>query len=115
MEAASKNKRGRPKIYGDMLYSIYFDKEKRTAQNTFYVGVTIKMMDQKPGDFFVTEKGNLRRQGIAEQIGRMYNQDGYPEESFKDVCQTAIDIVKDGYSVKDVERWIRHGRTTGEW
>lgn len=115
MVAATKNKRGRPRIYGDILYTIYFDEEKRVAQNKYYVGATVKMMDQKPGDFFVTPKGNLRRQGIAEQIGRMNKQDGYTEDECKKVCNWAMDLYAKGYKVKAIEHWIRNGRITGEW
>lgn len=115
MEAATKNKRGRPRIYNDMLYSILFDKEKRVAQNMLYAVAVTELMEQHPGDFFFTPKGNLRRQGIAEQIGRMLLQDKYPEEFCKDICEKAMELVKHGYSVKEVEQMIRHGRKTGDW
>lgn len=110
MEADTKNKKGRPVIFKDPLYAIYFDKEKRTAQNLYYAGDAIQMMAQKPGDFFITSKGNLRRQGIAEQIGRLHRQDGFPEDYCKDICYQAISLVNDGESVKTVEQKIRNLR-----
>jgi len=114
MEAATENKRGRPRIYGEMLYAIYSDKEKRVAQNSYYAGIAIQLMQQQPGDFFVTEKGNFRRKGIAEQIGRM-SADGYTEADCKKVAEMAIDLYKRGLTTKAIERWIREGRTTNEW
>lgn len=114
MEAATKNKRGRPRIYGDMLYSIYYDKEKRAAQNVYYAGKAITMLQQQPGGFFVTERGNIRRQGIAEQIGRM-SEEGYTDADCKKIAEMAMDLFKRGYKAKAIERWIRQGRKTHEW
>lgn len=115
MESATKNRRGRPRIYTDVLYSIYNDKEKRVAQNMYYVAQAIILLGEKPGGFFVTEKGNIRRQGIAEQIGRMHKQDGYSDEDCIEVYKTAMELYAQGFSVKAIEKMIRHGRTTGEW
>lgn len=116
MVADTKNKRGRPAIFGPALYAIWFDKEKRTAQNLYYVGQAVAILgEDKPGSFFVTDKGNFRRQGIAEQIGRMYSQDGYTEEECKRIAEVAITLIEEGYKAKDVERWIRTGRKTGNW
>ena len=115
MEAATNNKRGRPCAFHKSLYEIFYDKEKRVAQNLIYVGETLKLLQQKPGDFFITENGkNVRRQGIAEQIGRMITE-GYSEEDCKKVAETAIELYKKGVSVKALEKWIRTGRKTGEW
>lgn len=115
MEADTKNKRGRPRKYGDILYAIFSDEEKRTAQNTYFASKAIMFLQQKPGDFFVTKKGKFRRKGIAEQIGRMYAQDGYPEDQCKRIGEMAMELFNAGYKVKAIEAMIRHGRTTGEW
>ena len=114
MEAATENKRGRPRMFKDMLYAIYSDKEKRVAQNLYYAGCTITLLQQHPGDFFITEKGNLRRQGIAEQIGRM-SVEGFTEEDCKKIAETAMKLFERGWTVKALEHWIRHGRKTHEW
>ena len=110
MEADTKKQRGRPRVYGDMLYAIYRDKEKRTAQNLYYAGDAIMLMGQKPGDYFLTPRGNIRRQGIAEQIGRMHKQDGLPDDECKGICEQAISLTERGYSAKAVERMIRDMR-----
>lgn len=114
MEAATKNKRGRPEKFSKVIYAVWSDKEKRTAQNITYAGEIIERMQQKPGDFFITEKGNLRRQGIAEQIGRMFD-DGYSEEDCIQIAKLAMKMVENGWTVKAVEQWIRTNRKTGEW
>ena len=113
MVAATENKRGRPRTFKEPLYAIYFDKEKRVAQNLYYAGYTITLLQQQPGDFFVTEKGNIRRQGIAEQIGRM-SAEGYTDADCKKIAEMAMDLFKRGYKVKAIERWIRQGRKTHE-
>lgn len=115
MVADTENKRGRPCIHPDFLYAIFNDREKRSAQNMYYAGAATTLLNQQPGDFFITDKGNYRRQGIAEQIGRMYKQDGYLESDCKKVYEMALDLYTRGYKVKTIEKWIRHGRTTGEW
>ena len=116
MVADTKNRRGRPKIFFDGLYSIYFDKEKRTAQNMYYVGEAVKVLGIKQDNpFWITSRGNFKNQGILEQIGRMYDQDGYTEEQCKSVAETAVHLKNNGYKVKAIESWIRNGRITGEW
>ena len=124
MVAATKNKRGRPKIFPDGIYATMFDYENRTAQNKIYAmeGYKIIHPDLSIGadpdtydPFWLTKKGNFKKQGILEQIGRMYSQDGYTEDECKDIFQKVTVLIENGYSVKDVEKMIRHGRITGEW
>lgn len=124
MVSATKNKRGRPKIFTDHVYTIMFDCEKRVAQNLMYAMEGYKIIhpdhtiytDPDSYDpFWLTKKGKFKKQGILEQIGRMYSQDGYTEDECKDIFQKVIVLIENGYSVKDVEKMIRHGRTTGEW
>lgn len=115
MEADTKKGRGRPRTFKNTLYAIYSDKEKRTAQNLYYAGDAVMILGQKPGDFFVSAKGKLRRQSIAEQIGRMHIQDGYSETDCKTIAEKAIALYENGFPVKTIETMIRHGRTTGQW
>ena len=116
-EAATKKKRGRPANPMLEVFRVsYPEREKRAAQNLYYVcAAVIEILKQKPGSFFVTGKGNFRRNGIAEQIGRMYEQNGYSEEDCKTIAEQAQELYKAGFSVKAIEKWIRTGRTTGEW
>ena len=107
METATKNKRGRPAKFSNEYYSMWQDKEKRAAQNTYYASMIILMMESKRGSFFVTDRGNLRRQGIAEKIGRLYCAGKLTEDQAKELTQAAIDQYQSGATVKEVERTIK--------
>lgn len=52
---------------------------------------------------------------ILNQLGRMYLTENYSKESVIRVAQAAIQDKKNGYSVKEIENYIRNGRVTGEW
>ena len=116
MEAATKNKkRGRPPKTPDFVYSVYTDKENRTAQNAYYAAIGFGILGDVYKDFFFTPKGKGKRWGILEQIGRMSDQNNYDEQSCKEIGIQAIELYKNGWTVKALERWIRDGRTTGQW
>lgn len=109
MEAATKNKRGRPKsIHRLSTEGIFDDKEPRTAMNIGYAGqAVLKLMGQNMrGSFFVTERGNFRRQGIAEQLGRML-EEGFSIEACREMMETCINLYNEGESVKEIERILR--------
>ncbi len=82
------------------------DPEKRTAQNIFYAGRTITLLGQHPGDFFITEKGNFRRQGIAEIIGRLHFAGKLTDEQAIELAESAMEVYKSGTKVKEVEKMI---------
>ena len=52
---------------------------------------------------------------ILNQLGRMRHIEGYSDNDIVAVAKAAIQDKKNGYSVKEVEQYIRHGRLTGEW
>jgi len=52
---------------------------------------------------------------ILNQLGRMSRIEGYSDADVIEVAKIAIKGKKDGYSVKGIEKYIRHGRLTGEW
>ena len=72
---ADTKKRGRPAKHS-AVYDVFPDKEPRAAANLHYaMKFAIEVMHETPdtsGNFFITSRGNIRRQGIAEQLGRMY-------------------------------------------
>jgi len=51
---------------------------------------------------------------ILNQLGRMAHG-GFSKEFVIIVAKAAIGDRKNGYSVKEIERYIRNGRLTGEW
>ena len=52
---------------------------------------------------------------ILNQLGRMSRTEKYCESDVVKVAKAAIQDKKDGYSVKEIEQYIKHGRKTGEW
>jgi hypothetical protein len=112
MVAATENKRGRPKKINDSLYYAFPECEKRTAQNIFYVSEAIRITDDKPGGFFVTNKGMFRRNGIAEQIGRACVDGLISEEQGRELAEIAINQYANGKSVKEIEKDLRIFRQT---
>lgn len=113
MEADTKNKKGRPSKHS-ATYTVFPEKEKRTAANMYFaMKLIVDVIGEKPGDknnFFITEKGNIRRQGIAEQLGRMLEADLITVEQAKELAQYAINDYNSGESVKQIEKNLRHLR-----
>ena len=115
MVAATKNKRGRPKSWQTTATETAFpEKEIRAGQNYIYASEFIHSVlgerPGQPGNFFVTDRGNIRRQGIAEQLGRMYAAGLIDEEQGKELAQTVIDLYNSGESVKQLETRLRRIR-----
>ena len=52
---------------------------------------------------------------ILNQLGRMLRIEGYSKNDMIAIAKEAIQGKKDGRSVKVIERYIIHGRLTGEW
>lgn len=107
MESATEKKRGRPQsVTGILARSAYPDNEPRTAINTLYAAHTIKKLTN--GDpFFVTPRGKIRRQGIAEQIGRMIETELITEDQGRDLIEQCKKDYQDGATVKEIERRLR--------
>jgi len=111
MVSDTKNKRGRPKLPSTIAAeSVWPEKETRTAQNISYAGNLILLLGQKPGDFFVTSRGSLRRQGIAEQIGRMLESDLITTDQARELAEQCIDDYQNGETVKDIVKHLTYFR-----
>lgn len=52
---------------------------------------------------------------VLEQLGRMIEQDGYSEQDVLLISDLASRMLDRGFTVKEVERYIRLGRKTGKW
>jgi hypothetical protein len=48
-------------------------------------------------------------------LGRILRTEGYSKNDVIAIAKEAIKGKKDGYSVKEIEKYIMHGRQTGEW
>lgn len=111
-DTENKPKRGRPLLPMTIAAKIGLpDKEIRTAQNTLYACTFIKeVMEERPGtpgSFFVNDKGNFKRQGIAEQLGRMYEAGLIDKDEGRQLANQVINDYKNGASVKELEKRLR--------
>lgn len=89
----------------------------RSVTNALYYqeGMSIAKEVCDVSKIFFTSKGRSRRNCILEQLGRMKLQNHYDDESCKRVFEIALRALADGYSVREIERYIRHGRNYNEW
>lgn len=123
MEAASKNKRGRPDIFSRKgispmkiwMIQNFPEYGDRSIANQYYVNHGISIAESCLGKdeakkVFSNERGSFKNKGIAEQIGRMSVQNNYDEESCAEILKQAIDLLNKGYKVKEVEKLIRDFR-----
>ena len=115
MESDTKKKRGRPPKHNTM-YAAFPEKEKRATANLYFAMKFItEATGEKPGgknNFFITERGNIKRQGIAEQLGRMLEANLITIEQARELAQEAINDYNNGHSVKEVTNTLRLFRLT---
>ncbi len=126
MEAATKNKRGRPRIFSraelsDVDIDIDCGLSDRGRINRKYSEIgedaVYQVLDPYLDNDIVMDLFGLdhtMRVGVLEQIGRMVKE-GYPGEVIIKTIIRTKEMLEAGYRSKDIERWIRTGRKTGEW
>mgnify|MGYP007101933823 CR=1 FL=1 len=133
MEAATeKKRRGRPSIdeHSDGIVKAISDSDTqdqthRAHVNKYYetagsIFVGHRRDDiphydtliQPYRDSFVPKKTG---RGVLEQLGRMIEQDGYRDTDVLHIAIIAADALHQGLRVKEVERFIRRGRTKDIW
>ena len=111
MVDATKNKRGRPKTVNRILAdTTYTDKEPRAAMNLLYAAQFIQLLPEQEQQFFLTQKGNIKRQGIAEQIGRLYAKELISETECIELAKLCIADYNSGIPSKQIERYLRQLR-----
>ena len=127
METVSeKKKRGRPSVFTRTLGDDEFaetvkqginGESARSVTNALYYqeGMLIAKELCDVHEVFFTSNGRGRRNCILEQLGRMKLQNNFDDESCKRVCEIALQALKDGYTVREMENYIRHGRNYNEW
>lgn len=106
METATK--KGRPRKFDNEVRAMFPEMTDRQFQNFMYAMEIVQgLLRQKPGDFFITEKGKYRRQGIAEKIGRLYCSGYLSEDETRQLVEAAIEDYNNGATVKEIERSIK--------
>ena len=111
MVSDTKNKRGRPKKPVTIAAEMFFtEKGTRAAQNIGYAAELIVLLGQKPGDFFYSSRGNIRRQGIAEQIGRMLDAELITPDQARELTEQCIKDYENGETVKEITKHLTYFR-----
>lgn len=91
-----------------MFEAAFPEWEPRKAQNHYYAMIAIEdLADGRHDPFFTTERGNLKRQGIAEQLGRMYEAGIIDKARGKELVETCKKDYENGRSVKEIEKTLR--------
>ena len=122
MEAATKNKKGRPKnkeyeearILNNNYSAYNTEIGNRALQNTVNAQYFLtNLINEERSDielFFMTSEGNLRRKGIAEQIGRMLREGLIDQKTAEQIADEAIKLYNAGRSSKQIEAALRRRR-----
>ena len=114
MEADTKKKRGRPRTpAGEM--AIVFQRNVnpnnglRGNMNRYYAASLLLELYGKveEGNFFLSSRGEIRRQGILEQIGRMYEHGLITKEEAQSLTSQCIQDYEAGRTVKEIEKNLR--------
>lgn len=127
-------KRGRPtaiqRDYGDAgapMEAIFAAdcgntyKTQRAATNTYYMTMAMELIKEAASDIKHIElligfkNQEIRCKGVLEQLGRMLVQDGHSKADVIFIAKVAARAKYESSTVKEIERYIRHGRLTGEW
>lgn len=120
MVSDTKNKRGRPRtvagiIGRSMRDTVFVDDGLRAATNKYYAMECLKAyygeLDKaENGTFFVNENRKVRRQGIAEQIGRMLDADLITPDQARELAEECIKDYENGQTVKEITKHLSYFR-----
>ena len=120
MVSDTKNKRGRPRtiagiIGRDMKDTVFVDDGLRAATNKYYAMECLKVFygkleNAENGSFFVNENRKIRRQGIAEQIGRMLESELITPDQARELAEECIRDYESGQTVKEITKHLAYFR-----
>lgn len=119
MEVATekkKNKKGRPRSAArhaleraERVYPDVSGNSLRSKINSVYSGVALCNLSGPEKDFFYRGT-KVIRQGILEQIGRLYDVDLITEGEIPEIARYCIEQYEKGFSVKEIEQYLRSKR-----
>jgi hypothetical protein len=126
-----KRDRGRPSVtekiagssashYEAVITSGKKYRSRRSISDSAYTIIAARILSEAASEIedlkliFDSEADYVCR-SVLSQLGRMAQVDGYSENEVIEIAKEAIKGKKSGYSVKEIEKYIRHGRVTGEW
>ena len=93
----------------------HYTKTDRTHINMLYREKGKGIVCFYAGRLRIKPEKMLNAQGILEQLGRIDADPDITEDTLKAQVKIAANALTDGRTVKQVERYLRHGRTTGKW
>lgn len=129
-EAASENKkkRGRPTVYKrDHMEGIGRDLEifdgrtHRTHVNQYYRAAVFGILEEHKEIPYLEEIFKIcqclciQKDEIIEQLGRMYAQDEYSEETIVEAATLAARFYHNGNTVKEIAAYLRRVRKAKSW
>ena len=130
-EAASKNKRrrGRPTVFqrdhredfDRFISGMYEGKTRRTHVAEYYRSSVFGILENHSDIPYIEEifriNGNacIQKGEIIEQLGRMYAQDGYGEDTIIDAATLAARFYHNGNTVKEIAAYLRRVRKAKSW
>jgi len=129
-EAVSENKkkRGRPSVYkrdnmediGKHL-EVFDGHTHRTHVNQYYRAATFGILDRNSDIPYLDEIFKIgkcfciQKDEIIEQLGRMYAQDEYDEETVIEAATLAARFYHNGNTVKEIAAYLRKVRKAKSW
>ena len=130
-EAASENKRrrGRPTVFerdhmedlDRYIAGMYERKTRRTHVAEYYRSSVFGILERHNDIPYLEEifliDGNacIQKGEIIEQLGRMYAQDGYSEDTIIDAATLAARFYHNGNTVKEIAAYLRRVRKAKSW
>ncbi len=132
MAEEQKRSRGRPTVateyFGNaaqafgMIMSAGKKVTKRSIADYVYCDAALRIIKEAASEIpFVEEIFSVDREkeqycrSILSQLGRMSIQDSYTDVDVIAIARIAAEARHDKCTVKQIEKYIRRGRMTGEW
>lgn len=124
----ARRKRGRPTVASKLFDDGEFVEKHLLAQDNFrthrsisdmaYCTTASILLSEAASEIDNLDElchGEYLCRSILVQLGRMYHQNNFDEASVIAAAKVAIEAKRLGSSVKDIEAYIRRGRTTNTW
>ena len=127
----NKRGRGRPKVseklapyssaqYENILVGSKRFRSRRSITDTVYAYAAMEILLEAASDIedlelILDEGTHYMCRSILNQLGRMRLIENYDKDSIIKMAKVSAYRKKHGWSVKEIESYIRHGRLTGEW
>jgi hypothetical protein len=108
------------KLYESILTNGRQFRSRRSTTDIVYAAEAVKILKEAAAEIedlelIVELDGHYICRSILNQLGRMRLIENYDKDSIVKIAKLAIYKKKNGCNVKEIEKYIRQGRMTGEW